>query len=125
TFEIKKEIDQSKTIFPLLLQPLARLYLKSYTTWLYVKSQTLTDIRQVVLTFTNDTIWLANGQKQLEEIINIANTFYKINNIQVNSKKFKLLVFNKPTKLKSRQIEVCGSMVQEKKPLAITCFLEV
>src|SRR5260363_357141 len=61
----------------------------------------------------------------MEKIINIADSFYKINNVQVKGKKSKLLIFNGSTKLKLRQIEVSGSMVQEKKPIAIICFLGV
>ena len=39
-------------------------------------------VRQVVVAFADNTIWIASSKEQLEEIIKIAEDFFKINDIQ-------------------------------------------
>jgi len=38
-------------------------------------------VRQAEVAFADDTTWIASSKKQLEEIIKIAEDFFKINDI--------------------------------------------
>jgi len=38
-------------------------------------------IRQAVVTFADDTTWIASSKKQLEETIKVAEEFFKFNDI--------------------------------------------
>ena len=58
--------------------------------------------RQAVLAYADDTTWIAKSKEELQEIINISNEFYKINDIKINSKKSELIAINiNKTKRKS------------------------
>ncbi|CAG8763046.1 5435_t:CDS:2 [Gigaspora margarita] len=81
--------------------------------------------RQATLAFADDTIWMAENIEQMEETIKIVEEFFKINDIQINAKKSKLLVLNGPKKRESNTIKLCGSLVQEEKQNSITRFLGI
>ena len=57
--------------------------------------------QQAVLAFADDTTWIARSKTELQTIVNTAHEFYKINNIEINSKKSELLVFNPDKKTKA------------------------
>ncbi|KAG0311405.1 hypothetical protein BGZ99_010185, partial [Dissophora globulifera] len=46
------------------------------------------------LAFTDDTTWAASSQQNLQNIVNIATSFFELNSIKVNAKKTELLVIN-------------------------------
>ena len=56
----------------------------------------------------DDTTWITESKEALEEILAIADDFYKLNNIQVNKSKFKLLV-NSPHDTLSDTVELTFS----------------
>ena len=59
--------------------------------------------QQAVLAFADDTIWIARSKTELQMIVNTAHKFYKINDIEINSKKSELLVFNPDKKTKGNK----------------------
>ncbi|CAG8854368.1 25297_t:CDS:1, partial [Gigaspora margarita] len=79
--------------------------------------------RQAILAFADDTIWVAENKEQMEETIKIMKKFFEINNIQINTKKSKLLVLNGPKKREPNTIKLCSSLVQKEKRNSITRFL--
>ncbi|CAG8843485.1 41369_t:CDS:1, partial [Gigaspora margarita] len=49
---------------------------------------------QLVLTFADDTTWISNSKDLIEKIMELAESFYSLNNIEINNKKSKLVVLN-------------------------------
>ncbi|CAG8847794.1 44781_t:CDS:1, partial [Gigaspora margarita] len=86
---------------------------------------TSTWFRQAVITYADDTTWLANSKEQLEEMLRVAEDFYILNNIQINIAKSKLLVINSPSKLKNRAVHFMHQKVQTVKRRTLFRFLEV
>ena len=48
----------------------------------------------VDLTFMDDTTWINSSQSNIEMILSIADSFYKLNNILINHKKVTILTNN-------------------------------
>ena len=46
------------------------------------------------LVFADDTIWVTNSQHDLQRIIDKAQEFYELNNIEINLKKSELIAIN-------------------------------
>ncbi|CAG8856218.1 26883_t:CDS:1, partial [Gigaspora margarita] len=81
--------------------------------------------RQAVIAYTDNTTWLANSKKQLEETLRVAEDFYILNDIQINTAKSKLLVINSPSKLENRAVHFMHQKVQMGKRRTLFRFLGV
>lgn len=46
------------------------------------------------MAYVNDTTWIVASKENLQEILNIVGTFYKLNNSMINMAKSKLMVIN-------------------------------
>src|SRR5581483_11044799 len=57
----------------------------------------------------DDTTWVAKGKKEMEKILQIAEEFYYINDIEVNTEKSKLIILN--TKRKDRRVSLMGKQI--------------
>src|SRR6266496_6434327 len=104
-YEVKIGIDQGEIISPLLwciyYDPLLTEVEQSnlgYTIQQRYKKNIFDCIFQsksfstASVAFMDDTQWLSNSQSNLEKILTIADSFYKLNDIQVNKDKSELLV---------------------------------
>ncbi|CAG8801315.1 7489_t:CDS:2 [Gigaspora margarita] len=47
-----------------------------------------------VLAFADNTTWISNSKNQIEKIMELAESFYFLNSIEINNKKSKLVVLN-------------------------------
>ena len=45
---------------------------------------------QAVLAYADDTTWITRSKVELQKIVDIANEFYEINDIEINSKKIRV-----------------------------------
>ncbi|CAG8472845.1 14461_t:CDS:2 [Gigaspora margarita] len=84
---------------------------------------TSTWFHQAVITYADDTTWLANSKKQLEEMLRVAEDLYILNDIQINIAKSKLLVINSSSKLEDRAVHFMHQKVQAKKRHTLFRFL--
>ena len=87
-----------------------------------LKSSEVEKIKILGLDFTDNTIWIANSQQNLQKIINRVQEFYELNNIEINPKKSELIAINqrkihnnRKIVLGTRKIEV---LVKEEKETA-------
>src|SRR5437868_9958725 len=82
-------------------------------------------VRQAVVAFADDTTWIANSKEQLEEIIKIAEDFFKINNIQINPSKSRLITINTKSNIEEHKIIVDKQEVYATKEKEAVRFLGV
>src|SRR5256885_1817841 len=47
------------------------------------------------LAFTDDTMWIAKTDTEMQQIVNKAQKFYELNDIEINPKKSELVIINK------------------------------
>jgi exonuclease III len=66
-----------------------------------------------MLVYMDDTNWLAKNKDDLSRSLDIAEEFYLMHNIQVNSKKSKLVVLNKRDKSDRKSIKFMGNLIEE------------
>ena len=60
--------------------------------------------RQAVVAYADDTTWIAESKAQMEKTIQIAEEFFKFNDIQINGKKSKLIICNPQGKKEDRKL---------------------
>src|SRR5438309_5274582 len=58
--------------------------------------------QQSILAYTDNTTWIARSKEEMQKIIDILTEFYKLNDIELNSRKSELLVLNHKTKNKEQ-----------------------
>src|SRR5260364_132493 len=61
-----------------------------------------------VIAYADDTTYIANSKCDLEEILEIADDFYKINDIEINNKKSELLIIGAKNKEEAAEGVVVG-----------------
>ena len=81
-------------------------------------------VRQVVVVFADNTTWIASSKKQLEETIQIAEEFFKFNDIQINLSKSKLIAINSKINIDECKITVDRQEVYTTKEKEAVRFLE-
>ena len=79
---------------------------------------------QSVVAFADDTTWIASSKEALNQIIQVAEEFYKLNDIQINSNKSKLVIIN-PPKDQDPEIILNNTVIKAENSKAITCILGV
>src|SRR5260363_52882 len=52
------------------------------------------ELQVLVLAYADDTTYLARNKLELEQILEVAEEFYKVNDIEINTKKSELLALN-------------------------------
>src|SRR5205085_4534429 len=82
-------------------------------------------VRQAVVAFADDTTWIANSKEQLEEIIKISEDFFKINDIQINPSKSRLITINAKSNIEERKVIVDKQEVYATKEKEAVRFLGV
>ena len=101
-YYVEDGIDQGETFFPLLWKiyydPLiSRIHKEflGFQEYLSIQQQHKT-IYSSIMAYMDDSLWTAPDKKTLTDILQVANSFYKLNNICVNSSK-SILVTNSET----------------------------
>ncbi|GET01189.1 reverse transcriptase family protein [Rhizophagus clarus] len=92
-YDILIGIDQGKVISPLLWC----IYYDPLLLKIHLENLTISSSA-----YMDDTQWLAPSQNNLEKILKIADSFYKLNDIQVNKEKSELLVRYKQGKYRPK-----------------------
>src|SRR5260363_285750 len=83
------------------------------------------DIRVSVLAYADDTTWIARSKDEMEKIIELANQFFRINNIEINRKKSKLAVLNSLKTKEDRNDKFGDAIVKAEENMSEIKFLEV
>ena len=83
------------------------------------------EVRVSVVAYADDTTWIAASRQAMEKTLAIANEFFELNDIQINSKKSNLLIFNPKSRLEKRSIFFGNEEIIEEKPYSITRMLGV
>ncbi len=118
-YDVKIGIDQEEVISPLLwyiyfdpllceIDNLNKEYTLSYK-WMSNISQDLHKqlMKQIsALGFMDNTNWITNSLKNLEDILEVANDFYKLTRATINKEKSKLLT---NTTIAQDSINICFS----------------
>ena len=81
--------------------------------------------RQAVVAFADDTTWIAKSKKQMEQTIKIAEDFFKLNDIQINGKKSKLITVNASVDTENRKVKLGNEWVIAEQKSKTTRFLGI
>ena len=81
------------------------------------------EVKQAVIAYADDTTWITRDQETLEKTIQLAEQFYRINNIKVNANKSKLVVLNSP--VTQPEVKFGDSTIQAEEKSKLTRFLGV
>ena len=131
-YEVLVGIDQGEVMSPLIWcmyydpllceiesRELGYNLLHEQKTNVYDNQYNLASVDIADVTYMDDTTWITESKEALEEILAIADDFYKLNNIQVNKSKPKLLV-NSPHDTLPETVELTfGSDKVQIKPAKI------
>lgn len=138
-FETSEGIEQGEVISPLiwrifydpLLVKINEDPLLGYTVSQHIplnyslNSSISKDWKQAVIAYADDTTWIAKNKKQMERTIQIAEEFFKLNDIQINGKKSKLIIVNPSEKKEDRKLYFGKEWLLEEGKNKITRFLGV
>src|SRR6266542_4302308 len=69
-------------------------------------SHAVTDVRISGLAYADDTAWIARNKQDLLAILDIAHSFFRLNDIQINGSKSELIVINGPKDPAERKVKV-------------------
>jgi hypothetical protein len=58
------------------------------------------------LAYTDDTVWIVKSKQELTVILDLANQFFDLNDIEINGSKSELLVINPSVEEDERSIHV-------------------
>ena len=83
------------------------------------------EVKVAVVAYADDTTWVAPNRQAMEKTLSIANEFFHINDIQINVKKSKLIVFNPKTKVEERNITFGSDSISDENQQNITRMLGV
>src|SRR5689334_18475961 len=80
---------------------------------------------QAVVAFADDTTWIASSKEQMECTLQIAEDFFKLNDIQINGKKLKLIIMNPSEPKENRKVKLNNEWIFEEGKTKITKFLGI
>lgn len=80
-----------------------------------------------VMSFINDTVQLASSKSELQEILNVAKSFFKLIGIKVNVEKFDLLILNheKLHSLVSKEVIFNNQLIKFNPKQKSICYLSI